>query len=117
MHILIIDDNESIRDGILRLLHHSHHVVSSAPSGELAIEHVKVNEVDLLITDHNMPNGMSGLEVIKVVKGMMPRVRLWLMSGFIQEHLIQEALKHGAEAAFDKIMIRQHLVLAKIIVD
>lgn len=67
MHkILVVDDELSVREAIRIILKDSYDVILM-DSGEAAIEHLKLNEVDLVFLDIMMP-GMSGLEALKIIK-------------------------------------------------
>jgi len=67
--ILIVDDFTTMRrivKGNLRQLGFSN--ILEAGDGRLALEELKKNKVDLIISDWNMPN-MTGLELLKAVRG------------------------------------------------
>ena len=69
MEILVVDDFATMRriiKGNLRQLGFSN--VLEAEDGRLALEELKKNKVDLIISDWNMPN-LTGLELLKAVRG------------------------------------------------
>lgn len=65
--ILVVDDQEIIRELLERLLRSSGHTVLSASSGAKALALLRVNPVDLIMLDMMMP-GMSGIEVLQHIK-------------------------------------------------
>lgn len=93
--ILVIDDDSVIRDGVKRILANAGHVSRSFAKGQLAIEHLKQNPVDLVISDLKMP-GMSGLDVLKVIRELQPEVPIIIMTGYSTVDTAVEVMKHGA---------------------
>jgi len=70
MNILIVDDSATMRKIILRTIRQSGYAVDDvleAGNGKEALEVVKNNKVDLILTDINMPE-MDGLELIEVLR-------------------------------------------------
>ncbi|MEI6703266.1 MAG: response regulator, partial [Deltaproteobacteria bacterium] len=59
--ILVVDDEEVIRDGIKRVLGGDEYEVETCSSGHKAIERLQEKEYGLIITDLKMP-GMDGIE-------------------------------------------------------
>ena len=72
LQILIVDDHAIVREGLKRILESSgkHMMVSEASSGAQALEMLSRQRIDLMIIDLSMP-GMSGLDLIKRVSGVM----------------------------------------------
>ena len=61
--ILVVDDSRSIRDLIEAILNDSGHAVVTAEDGNQAMDLARNHEVDLVLTDQNMP-GMSGTSLV-----------------------------------------------------
>jgi len=59
--ILIVDDEEALREALGKILEDDGYRVVSAASGEQALEILRDHSVDLILTDIRMP-GMSGLD-------------------------------------------------------
>ncbi|OIN92358.1 hypothetical protein AUJ42_00460 [Candidatus Collierbacteria bacterium CG1_02_44_10] len=74
MKILVIDDSESIRQVLMMLLEMHGHQVTSANSGAEGVSIFKSNGgFDLVVTDHDMPPGMNGEQVITEIRKTKPR--------------------------------------------
>lgn len=56
-----------------------------------ALEIVKSNEIDLIVSDHRMPQ-MSGVELLRDVFEYNPNIRRMILSGFIKKHELDEAV-------------------------
>tara|TARA_B100001057_G_scaffold473473_1_gene538000 strand:- start:6800 stop:7477 length:678 start_codon:yes stop_codon:yes gene_type:complete len=63
-HILVVDDDEGIRNLVKKFLNENNYLVNTAYNAEDAVEKIKLIEFDLIILDIMMP-GKSGLEFIK----------------------------------------------------
>jgi CheY-like chemotaxis protein len=93
-HILVVDDEEEVRQALAETLVDFGYVVVTAASGEEALP-VLVNDrgVGLVITDVRMP-GMSGLELADEIRRRWPEVKVVLISGyFLPESTPQSFLK------------------------
>jgi hypothetical protein len=91
--ILVVDDEEALREVTRRILTRNGYIVVTASSGaqamEIAASHV--GPIDLVLTDVIMP-AMQGPTVAKEVKALRPGIRVLFMSGHAQPVLEAEAL-------------------------
>lgn len=96
MKILLVDDHTILLDGVKSLLSKEEglQVVGQAGSAEAALEFLKKQDVDLIITDYSMP-GMDGLSLLNTVKRIAPNTRIILLSMHDEVHLVKEILKAG----------------------
>ena len=96
MKILLVNDHTILLDGVKSLLSQEDDlaVVGQAASAEEALEFLKKNEVDLIITDYSMP-GMDGLSLLNTVKRVAPHTKIILLSMHDEVHLVKEILKAG----------------------
>lgn len=95
MKILLVDDHAILSDGVRSLLEkEDYKVVFQADSAERALEFLKKNDVDLVITDFNMP-GMDGLSLIHLVKRINQNIKIIVLSMHDEVHLVKEILKTG----------------------
>jgi len=79
--ILVIDDEDSVRDILSRILKTKGHQVAVASNGEEGIERFRSEPFDLVFTDLGMPK-LSGWEVGKMIKGMDPKVPVAMITGW-----------------------------------
>jgi len=83
-NILVVDDEDMIRESLKDILQSLGYNVITANSGKTAVELVKENKnLHLAIVDYAMPK-MNGLETIKIIRGLNPNIRLLLSSGYAE---------------------------------
>lgn len=99
--ILVVDDEESIRDLCARVLTRAGYAVKTVPSGEDAVTMMAEAAFDLLISDVRMP-GMSGLEVLARAKTAYPHIRVVLITGFGTPQI----LTRGQPPSADRILTK-----------
>ena len=90
-HIMLVDDEEIVRNVISEVLTDlSYHVVSFSSASE-ALEYYKknVSEIDVVISDMRMPN-MNGLQLYKKLNSMNPNLMFIMLSGFVDEITLEE---------------------------
>jgi len=97
--ILIVDDEPEIT-AILSDVFSDHHDCTTAGSAEQALPLLASGEFELVISDITMP-GMSGLEMIPLIKGHSPNTVVVMISGMQTVESAIEALRLGA---FDYVM-------------
>src|SRR6476619_2635519 len=93
--ILVADDHDSLRRGIVRALSDAHHEVDEAPNGNVAIEKLHEGVFDVVLSDLKM-GGSDGLDVLKTAKTLHPSTAVILMTAFGSVHTAVEAMKSGA---------------------
>ena len=81
--ILIIDDHDSIREGLELLLRRRGHRTRSAESGARGLELLEEEPADLVITDLKMAR-MNGIEVLEHVKSVTPDTDVMVISATAQ---------------------------------
>jgi len=78
--ILVIDDEETVRSVLSRILFQNNHQVTVAEDGEEGIRLFKEKEFDMVLTDLGMP-GMSGWEVCRTIKRISPHTPVGMITG------------------------------------
>lgn len=96
MKILLVDDHTILLDGVKSVLSKEDdlEIVGQAGSAEAALEFLKKQTVDLIITDYSMP-GMDGLSLLNTVKRIAPNTKIIMLSMHDEVHLVKEILKAG----------------------
>ncbi len=93
--ILIVDDELSMRQFLKILLEKAGYSVTAAPDGAAALEIVRSEELNLVITDIRMP-GMSGLELLTEVKQHNAELPVIMITAFASPDDAVLAMKNGA---------------------
>ncbi len=99
--ILVIDDKESLREGVAQVVRKMGHAAFTASSGMSGLALYKAENVDLVITDLKM-DGMNGLEVLKSVKKMDTHAIVMMMTAHGSIETAVSAMKVGAFDFFTK---------------
>lgn len=94
-NILIVDDNESSRTGISRILMGSKYKVATAETGEEALDIVTRNIFDMAIVDLNLP-GMSGVDLLKKIKRYDSSIVVIIITAHGEVDSYLDALNSGA---------------------
>lgn len=97
--VFVVDDEPLITKGLHAILDWGKYglrIVGTAQDGRAALEQLKRQNVDLLITDIQMPV-MNGLELIKRVKAISPRTRFVVLSGYEEFQYVKEGMTLGIE--------------------
>lgn len=78
--ILLVEDDNLVRDMLVQVLQRAHHEVLSAGNGEEAAECLKTEKPDIMVTDIIMPK-KSGISLISEVKNRHPNMEIIAISG------------------------------------
>ena len=94
--VLVVDDDTLMREVLKALVREEGFtVVGEAKDGQSAIAQVDRIQPDLVCLDVNMP-GMSGLDVLKAIKGRFQDCRVVMISGDASMATVREAVGFGA---------------------
>src|SRR5881397_583269 len=92
--VLIVDDDEGMRDTLTAILKREYRVLKVA-TGEAALPVLSREEVDLMLLDVRLP-GISGFEVLRIVKENYSLVEVLMISAITDIETAVQAMKHGA---------------------
>ena len=92
--VLIVDDDEGMRDTLTAILKREFRILRVA-SGELALSILNKEDVDLVLLDVRLP-GISGFEVLRIVKENYSLVEVIMISAITEIETAVQAMKHGA---------------------
>lgn len=112
--LLVVDDNEDMRQSMKRLLEHFGYEVRVARDGSHALEIQRQTQSDVLISDIFMPD-TDGLETIKQFREAFPATRIIAMSGggaSLEADYLSTASVIGADAILRKPFSKESLLQA-----
>lgn len=103
MRILIVDDNERIRRGVMAILasRRNWNVCGEARDGMEAIRKARDLLPDLILLDVSMP-GLNGLEAARLLRKEIANTKILLMSQYDPVPLLPGAIQAGANGCVDK---------------
>ena len=99
--ILIVDDEEIVRDAVADILELGAHRCTVAANPQIALEQIALFNPDLIISDFKMP-GMTGLDLLKAVKKERPSQPFLMMTAYGSIEMAVEALQNGADHYIEK---------------
>ncbi|HVP76903.1 MAG TPA: GAF domain-containing protein [Thermodesulfobacteriota bacterium] len=99
--ILVIDDEDSVRDILSRMLKTKGHRVVVAPNGEEGIERFRAETFDLVFTDLGMPK-LSGWDVGKTIKEINPKTPVAMITGWGVELEREKLNESGIDLVISK---------------
>jgi DNA-binding NtrC family response regulator len=92
--VLIVDDDQGMRDTISAILKRDYRVLAVS-SGEAALATLRSEDIHLMILDIRLP-GISGFEVLRIVKENYSLVEVIMISAINEIETAVQAMKHGA---------------------
>ncbi len=115
--LLIVDDDEGMRDTLTDILEGTCYLVEQAVHGEAALDKIRSQEIDLVLMDVRMPI-LDGVETLRRIRALRPCLPVILMSGNTGESAVAR-VQHEATAVVSKpldlprLMPLIHAMLAK----
>jgi two-component system, NtrC family, response regulator PilR len=114
--ILVVDDESSMREMLRIVLRRDGYDVRVAPDGRAALDILKREPFDLLLSDIRMPD-LSGVEVLRAAKDVNRDIVAFMMTAYASTSTAVEAMRLGAVDYFTKpfnmdelrLKVRQHL--------
>ncbi len=110
-HILLVDDQSSVRLTLTALLKQAGHTLAQSPNGEDALKKVAQDDFDIVITDLNLGD-CSGLDVLKTTKINNPQTEVIVLTGYGSIESAVAAMKNGAIDYLTKPIDSEELKLA-----
>jgi len=100
-NILVVDDDQTIRDLFRDILEDAGHRVITAGSGAEALEYIKAKDFALVFLDLKMP-GMSGADVLRKIRSIDPDLPVTIITGFPDSESMAAALAQGPFGVMNK---------------
>ncbi|MFT6866020.1 MAG: DNA-binding NarL/FixJ family response regulator [Cyclobacteriaceae bacterium] len=113
IRLLLVDDHELFLEGIISLLSGEPSIViqGTAANGKIALEKIRENQPDVLITDLSMPE-MGGIDLVKKVKAEYTDIKILVLTMHNDRATISEIMMAEAEGYVLKNTDRAQLVKA-----
>ncbi len=92
--ILICDDEEGIRESF-KLILEDHYTLHFTHNGLEALDYLKTANPAAMLLDIKMPK-MSGMEILKQIKSLKPKLPVVIVTGYQSVEMAQEAIRTGA---------------------
>jgi signal transduction histidine kinase len=102
LRVLAVDDEPMMTRAVMRMLKPLGHVVTTAVSGEEALDRLAEQTFDVVVSDMGMGSGMNGWELADAVRLQWPSVRFILATGWGAAIDLGEARAKGVEAVLAK---------------
>jgi len=93
--VLVVDDEQDIRDASERILSRVGYQVQKASRGDEALDILNKKSVDIMLLDLKMP-GMDGLEVLERIRKQNTKIQVIVITGYATVETAIEAMKQGA---------------------
>ncbi|MFQ5675048.1 MAG: sigma-54-dependent transcriptional regulator [bacterium] len=94
-HILIVDDEQSVRTSIQKVLNKEGYITEVASSGNEAMKLLDQRLFDVVLSDLKMPDG-DGIDLLRTVKKKQKNVEVILLTGYGSIEKAVDAMKEGA---------------------
>ncbi|MBI5577337.1 MAG: sigma-54-dependent Fis family transcriptional regulator [Deltaproteobacteria bacterium] len=101
VNILVVDDEEIVRDSLSSWLEEDGYAVEAVESGKRALERLPVKNWDLMLVDLKMP-GMDGIQLMEEVRKTHPDMLIIIMTAYATVDTAVKAMKTGAYDYFVK---------------
>lgn len=95
IRVLVVDDEERMRDLLAKVLQRAGYDVSQAPCGRQALALTREQAFDIVLTDIRMPT-MDGLELLRALRDETPETTVIMMTAFGSVDSAVQAMKEGA---------------------
>lgn len=93
--VLVIDDEETIRDSCSQVLARAGYRTQTAENGAVGLQKIAETKPDIVLVDLKMP-GMSGMELLERIAEMDPSIICVVITGYATIESAVEAMKHNA---------------------
>ncbi len=126
--ILIVDDEEIVRESLLAWLEKDGYTIEAVVDGASAVARIAAEPWSVLLVDLKMPGGMDGLDVLRRAKELQPSVAVVIMTAYATVDTAVNAMKFGAydyltkpfdpeelTLMIEKIVAQQELVRENVI--
>lgn len=109
-HVLVVDDDDMVRDMAAQLIERLGFKVLKAPGGREALEMFMVHheQIHTVIVDFSMPN-LTGMDVFLEMQKLDRRARIFIMSGFGENENMEKCRENGLAGFLPKPFTKKDL--------
>ncbi len=113
INVMLVDDHTLVRQGLGKLLSMEPDIklVSGASNAQQALKRIKETNPDVVLMDIKMP-GSNGIEVTQIIRKLYPDIIVIILTMYVDEDLITQAIQAGAAAYLLKSASQEELVEA-----
>ncbi len=101
LRIFVVDDHRDVAEGLADVLRMHGHEVEVAFNGEQAVRTFREKDFDITFMDVMMP-GMNGVESFLEIRKIKPAAKVFMMTGYSVEQLLDQAVEKGAYGVLHK---------------
>jgi len=101
LRILVVDDDRRLARTLVDILTVKGHQAQAAYSGPEALDRVKQEQFDCVLSDVRMPE-MNGVELHRAIREQQPQTPVLLMTAYSSDRLVRQGLEEGAVACLTK---------------
>ena len=107
--VLVVDDDLDLRELMSSIFEDQGFTVLSADSGVSAFELVKVNKIDIVISDMRMPGG-DGLSLLEKIRAYDPEIPVVIFVTGYSDVSVTDCITKGAKTVFQKPFNQKDLI-------
>src|SRR5580704_6304697 len=98
MTVLLADEDSLRRDGLASVLNANAEIdiVGGCPDGQTALEEIRDLRPDVAVVDLNLP-GLHGIELVRRVRGESLGTKVIILSGTMDDEIVREVVRAGAD--------------------
>ena len=91
LRVLVVDDEEMLRNLLARILEREGYSVSTASGAKQALASLEKSDFQIMVSDVKMPE-MNGFELLRAAKHKYPQMAVVMMTAFVDDYTVQQAL-------------------------
>lgn len=99
--ILLIDDDADFNELLTDVFSQTDHEIVSLRDPAEAVERIRTERFDLVVTDRNMPN-ITGEQIIKELRAVDPAIPVIMVSGYLDPDVVRSLVADGVNGVFQK---------------
>lgn len=99
--VLVVDDEEVMRNLMVKILEKAGYKVITATGGNAAKAILAQESIDMVLSDVKMPD-MNGFDLLKEIKANYPHIAVIMMTAYADSYTIKDALIYGADEYITK---------------